>query len=239
MKVKLVQHSELSHAVRAIRTCTGNRDRETTPESDARLIEQCLINGHHSVFEHVNYTFEITGVSRALLQELARHRHCSLSVKSTRFALGKMSDDDIGYIENFLNEQALRTAGDGRGEKYQALNELNGMVVSLFRKIQSVKREYPDVPNDILKYALPECMPTELTLSANARQMALIFSLRAAKRALMEFRRLVSMMHDEIHAATNGVHDLLFDHCGVDWAALREELNLTVLTMKRDGGFDG
>ncbi len=39
---------------------------------------------HGSVLEHLVYNFDIKGISRACLQELARHRIASLSVKSTR-----------------------------------------------------------------------------------------------------------------------------------------------------------
>lgn len=52
-------------------------------EEDLKLIERLRNDGHHSVFEHIYYTFEIDGISRALLQELVRHRIASYSVKST------------------------------------------------------------------------------------------------------------------------------------------------------------
>lgn len=42
--------------------------------------------------EHISYNFDISEVSRALLQELARHRISSFSVKSSRYTLGELKD---------------------------------------------------------------------------------------------------------------------------------------------------
>jgi hypothetical protein len=47
---------------------------------------------HASILEHVTYNFSIEGISRACLQELARHRMASLSVKSTRYTLKELKD---------------------------------------------------------------------------------------------------------------------------------------------------
>lgn len=41
--------------------------------------------GHFSVYEHVNVTFDMQGVSRSLTHELIRHRHFSFSELSQRF----------------------------------------------------------------------------------------------------------------------------------------------------------
>ena len=42
---------------------------------------------HESVLEHINLNFYIQGLSRGVLQELARHRIASYSVKSTRYTM--------------------------------------------------------------------------------------------------------------------------------------------------------
>ncbi len=45
---------------------------------------------HHSILEHANLTFLIKGTSRGVLQELARHRIASYSVRSTRYTMSKV-----------------------------------------------------------------------------------------------------------------------------------------------------
>ena len=43
---------------------------------------------HHSVLEHASITYSINGISRGVLQELARHRIASYTVRSTRYTMG-------------------------------------------------------------------------------------------------------------------------------------------------------
>jgi thymidylate synthase (FAD) len=61
---------------------------------DSDLLKQLsFVHFHHSVLEHNVLTFLIKGTSRGVLQELARHRIASYSVRSTRYTL-----DDLLYI---------------------------------------------------------------------------------------------------------------------------------------------
>jgi len=45
---------------------------------------------HHSVLEHANLTYLIKGISRGVLQEHARHRIQGITVRSTRYTMGKL-----------------------------------------------------------------------------------------------------------------------------------------------------
>ncbi len=58
---------------------------------------------HASTLEHLNYTFYIQGISRACLQEVARHRHTSPSVKSTRYTLKELRNEAEFKIGDFEN----------------------------------------------------------------------------------------------------------------------------------------
>ena len=46
-------------------------------------------------------------------------------------------------------------------------------------------------PNDTVKYLLPECVPTNLVMTLNLRELRHIYRLRTDKRALKEFRYLM------------------------------------------------
>jgi thymidylate synthase (FAD) len=53
---------------------------------ESKLLDELVWSYHHeSVIEHINLTFEIKMIPRSVLQELARHRLASYSVKSTRY----------------------------------------------------------------------------------------------------------------------------------------------------------
>lgn len=75
---------------------------------------------HHSVLEHASLTFLIKGTSRGVLQELARHRIASYTVRSTRYTMGtvlnafnasKYANDSKRYfIETMINADMLVVA---------------------------------------------------------------------------------------------------------------------------------
>lgn len=50
-----------------------------------KIAETCAKTGHLSVYEHSYFTFHVTGISRACLAQLTRHRHFSFSVRSQRY----------------------------------------------------------------------------------------------------------------------------------------------------------
>ena len=91
--------SELvGNSIMAIRTCWDSFDRGDSTwdgfsirigENDKKLIMNVINKGHTSTLEHINFTFGVSGISRAMLIELSRHRIASMSVKSTRYTLKK------------------------------------------------------------------------------------------------------------------------------------------------------
>lgn len=56
-------------------------------------------NKHGSIAEHCTVNFDIRGISRALLQEVARHRVQSLSVESTRYTLSKKLKNEDSFLQ--------------------------------------------------------------------------------------------------------------------------------------------
>ncbi len=63
---------------------------------DLALIDRVGNQFHHaSILEHISFNFFIDGISRACLQELARHRIASLSVKSSRYTLKELKDEKL------------------------------------------------------------------------------------------------------------------------------------------------
>lgn len=80
MKVTYLFGSGVETAAYASRVCVGTTEigNHTYDENCDYLLRR--INDHHeSVLEHVVYSFEISEITRALLQQISRHRHMSLS----------------------------------------------------------------------------------------------------------------------------------------------------------------
>ncbi len=79
MQVTLHHHTPLVICSDAIRTCWQSFDKsDNGGEVDRALIDRVGNKFKHaSTLEHIVYNFYIAGISRALLQELARHRMAS------------------------------------------------------------------------------------------------------------------------------------------------------------------
>jgi thymidylate synthase (FAD) len=201
MKVILLHNTPLEVCSHAIRTCWSSFDNsDNGGEKDKALIDRVGNKFKHaSTLEHLTYNFFIQGVSRALLQELARHRIASLSVKSTRYTLKELKniepfkEDDYNGASRFIvltNNEIVDSAG------IKALNNL-----------QSILKK--GISNDIAKYALPESYKTELSWSVNARSLQNFLSLRSSKSALWEIRNLAN----EVYKSLPSEHQYLFKDC--------------------------
>lgn len=217
MHVKLLTSSVLMTAAVAARQCTDSTELLSQQDAEAKnsLLKKCLDAGHLSIFEHINYTFSIQDVSRALLQELARHsRRISISVKSTRWALQKLKQDDVQDFQASMCACASPHLKETR-DLIDASSAILNKIIELRKK---------GVPNDILKYFIPEGLNTGMIMTVNARELMHIFTLRTSKRALAEFRYLCCLLHNEISKDTRGTHDFLYDAC-TDWDKLKEEFS--------------
>ena len=201
MHVTLMHYTPLGICSYAIRTCWQSFEKgDNGGEKDRALIDRVGNKyKHSSTLEHLNYNFFIAGISRALLQELARHRVASLSVKSTRYTLKELKS-----IEPFRED-------DFKGaSKFIVLtndNRVDSASIKALNNLQSLLKE--GISNDIAKYALPECYKTELTWSINARSLQNFLTLRSSKSALWEIRELAYKIYD----ALPDDHKYIFEDC--------------------------
>jgi len=201
MTVTLLQNTSLEVCAHAIRTCWQSYDKsDCGGEKDKELINRVGNKFKHaSTLEHLTYTFFIEGISRALLQELARHRMASPSVKSTRYTLKELKNE-----EEFTSEDIQRAS------KYLVMtrNDLvNEMSIKALENLRVVLQS--GVTNDIAKYCLPESYKTSLTWTINARSLQNFIALRSAKSALWEIRDLANTIFEALPED----HKYLFEEC--------------------------
>ena len=190
MQVTLLHHTPLLICANAIRTCWQSFDKsDNGGQKDRELIDRVGNKFKHaSTLEHLNYNFYIKGISRALLQELARHRIASLSVKSTRYTLKELKADKP-FLENDRE----------RAEKYLVFtnNDLvDQMSIKALENLRAVLES--GVSNDKAKYCLPESYKSELTWSINARSLQNFILLRSDKAALWEIRNLANLIYQSL-----------------------------------------
>lgn len=190
MTVTLHHHTPLVVCSDAIRTCWQSFDKsDNGGEKDRELIDRVGNKfKHSSTLEHLVYTFYIEDISRALLQELARHRIASLSVKSTRYTLKELK-----------NEESFTVDDKKRASKYLVFTDeqlVDEMSIKALENLRVVLKK--GISNDKAKYCLPESYKTELTWTINARSLQNFIGLRSDKAALLEIRELAKLIFNTI-----------------------------------------
>ena len=145
---------------------------DSQPSNPMGLVKHLYNNGHHSVFEHIYFTFKIEGISRACSHQLVRHRHCSLTQRSQRYC----SEDGFEYVV----PPSLKLSSF-----YGDMEDLQDW----YRAYQDM-----DVPNEDARYILPNACATSLYLSCNLRELIHMANERLCTRAQWEIRDLVKEM---------------------------------------------
>ena len=174
-------------AALAALTCHANAENEYVPHE---VLGRIISKGHESILEHITLTYSVKGLSRACLQELARHRHISLSVESTRHTLCKQLTNE--------NPKLLQAIEEILSVKVKAKDSPFYWHEEYFAWLQRVLKDNPDMTNDKLKYFLPEFWPTNLILTSNIRELRHILKLRTSPAALNEFRVLAYSLFEAV-----------------------------------------
>ncbi len=156
------------------------------------FINNLLSSRDGSVFEHVNYGFVFTGVSRSLTHELVRHRAgFAYSQRSQRYV------DEANAA--FVLPPALERESDGARKVFQQAIEMASASYSQLVEAldKSVPAEWFTSSTDRRKAirqaarsVLPNATETKIFVTANVRAWRHFIEMRAAPHADWEIRRL-------------------------------------------------
>ena len=203
MKVELLNYTPLEIADIAICKCYGNEPHSDSEKVKARINRVANVSKHASTIEHLYYNFDIDGISRACLQEVARHRIASYTVKSSRYTLQELKKEELlSYNEDVLN------LIDSVVSKYCVLTSHDLVNAKIARQLVHLRSVLMSgVPNDIAKYCMPEAYKTSLVMSINARSLQNFLELRTSKHALKEIQDLAKALFEKIPSE----HKFLFE----------------------------
>ena len=197
IKVTLLHNTPLYIASLGARTCWDSFDKSDTIDEiigsrDLDLLDRVVNQYHHaSIAEHISFNFFIDGISRACLQEVSRHRHTSLSVKSSRYTLKELKNED-SFTTNALE-------GRIRAEKYLFMTVDETVNRSSILALENLRSHIvTGTSNDIAKYCMPEAFRTQLTWSINLRSLQNFLSLRTDKKALPEIQHLARLIYEAL-----------------------------------------
>ncbi len=149
---------------------------DSDPKNPLALVKHLYKNGHHSVFEHIYFTFKIEDISRACSHQIVRHRHCSFTQRSQRYCDEK--NLTVVVPESIYNTDNL--------DLYSYSNEKAAEYYNLLKQ--------SEVPKEDARYVLPNACVTSLYLSCNLRELIHICNERLCSRAQWEIRDIVREM---------------------------------------------
>lgn len=149
----------------------------------SRFLRGVIASGHHSVLEHVSFTFTIEGVSRALLAQITRHRIASFSVQSQRYV---SMEEGFDYVI----PPRIRALGDAAVSEFNAqMAQMHAWYVGWQQKLG-----FGESANEDARFVLPNACTTQIVMTMNARELLHFFSLRCCNRAQWEIRAVADQM---------------------------------------------
>ena len=184
MHVELLTHTPDPEKVvaAAARLCYSNASFDELMEKSKidrqEFLEKILSLGHHSVMEHVSFSFGIEGISRACSHQLVRHRLASYSQQSQRY---------VSHKKRFSAVTPTSIA---------ARPELNQRYQQLLEEIHQFYGEMLDakIPAEDARFLLPNAATTKIVVTMNGRELRHFFALRCCRRAQWEIQEMAKQM---------------------------------------------
>lgn len=151
---------------------------DSEPTENYRIAKGCKATNHVSVLEHISFTFCVTGVSRALLAQLSRHRHISLSVMSQRY----VQMDDFDYVNPFGEQHC----GD-------VFDDMMSNITNDYKLLKKL-----GAANEDARAVLPNACCTKFYVTINARSLIEMSHLRLCTRAQTEIRSMFMAIKEQV-----------------------------------------
>lgn len=169
-----------------------HRPNETT-YNDADYLNRTLrTQGHWSVAEHATATLYFTGVSRAFLTELTRHRHLSFSVESQRF----INANDA----NIVLPPAVRELDKEDQDWFLILAEES---IEDYKAIQAALDHLPKKQrNEAARGLLPNCVETRMVVTGNLRAWSEVIARRTADDADAEMQEVMELARQQLNTVS-------------------------------------
>ena len=157
-------------------------------EQNADYLANIIRQQHTSVLEHSSASFYITGVSRAFLCEITRHRHLSFSVQSQRFV-----DESEA---NIVVPPAIRDLGMG--------SYLDDVMVGASRDYTRLVRDLTDAglprkqAREAARAVLPNMTETRIVVTGNFRAWRDVLGRRLDPSADAELQEVSGMILEHL-----------------------------------------
>lgn len=162
---------------------------ELSRAKQAEFVSNIITSGHESPVEHVNFTFALSGISRALTHQLVRHRIASYSHQSQRYV-------DASNLDYILPPAIAKNAKIK--ERYESFMK---DVDSAYQDIKKMLEEdgRAELAKEDARMVLPQSTSTNIVVTMNCRSLNNFFAHRCCTRAQWEIRDCAHKMLIECH----------------------------------------
>ena len=192
MKVELINYT--SDPVNSIETAASTcYDSATT---GGKIMNHCYKSGHHSVLEFADFTFKISGVSRALTHQLVRHRLASYAQRSQRYC----SEDGFDFVTPASISK--HNAASVLYDKIMKDLEFN------YKLLQDL-----GIPNEDARMILPNACCSEICVKMNLRTFMNFCNERLCSCAQWEIRNMAKLMVEEVLKVAPELKQFLVPKC--------------------------
>lgn len=181
--------------------------------SNSGYLENIINHQHFSVLEHSSATFYVTGTSRALLKELARHRHLSLSVLSQRYVdysnANVVLPRGLHELEEY-DAEAQAVGGNIQHRLRQQMKEATYWYDWAYNELRRTTNWTKKQCREVARAFLPESTPTEFLVTGNFRAWREFLTKRDSDHADKEIQLLASTISNELTLlAPNSFQDFI------------------------------
>ena len=213
MKVKLINYTPnpIETAFIAARTCYSGdgpeklwelslaEDENKIPDEKMHsLLDNVIASGHHSVLEHINFTFAIEEISRACSHQLVRHRIANFSQQSQRYVAVKR--------DAFVVPDTIKSNPDAK----IIFDELIDNAKKTYDKLVDI-----GIPKEDARFVIPNAAKTNIVMTMNFREIYNVCQIRLCTRAQWEIRELFWKVKAELSKIDElkGLADYLQPKC--------------------------
>ena len=171
-----------------------HRPNEATYD-DADYLRRTLGDqGHWSIAEHATATLYFTGVSRAFLAELTRHRHLSFSVESQRF----INANDANIVVPPALRASKRQSLNLRDEM-ERTNDVYTYLVNLLEFEDGLPRKQA---REAARAVVPNMVETRMVVTGNLRAWHEVIERRTQPDADAEMQEVMLLAKDQLHTVS-------------------------------------
>lgn len=168
-----------------------HRPNEATAKTSDYINRTAFEMQHGSILEHASATFRFSGVSRACLLELERHRHLSWSVVSQRY----VDANTFGVVV----PPALRDGDDEAGRKIWENEVVNSFSAYAGWIADLEQQGFPrKQAREAARSVLPNCTEVRGVVTGNLRAWSTILPLRAHPSADREMQEVAMLILDAL-----------------------------------------